>query len=521
MRVTRWQAEALRSLTGAYDFLLYDCENSRPARRQLRHAAYYFLNLFTVRNPWTRSQPLPADLPVVATTGFDSVYRGSWQSLPDELLRQIRRDQPVAIVKFGMGLLEIPPNDQLAVPILSYHHGNPERFRGRPAGLHEMLSDSPVVGQVVQRLSNTLDAGDILAFAETKTLAHSYRATLVEAYRHSPLLLRQAVANCIAGRSRTPASWGKNFRLPGNLLVLRFLFKQWCSAARRLTYGLVQEKRWAVATTGVTDEVTMESLTQALTQSANWRVLPTPPACRFIADPFFHPTGGLLVEGLNRRSSRGEILHVAEGTVCRLSGYGGHYSYPATILDDGRWWIVPEISDWSAAHAFPLAASGLGEAVELRIPGRPRLLDPTVFRHGGSIYLFANLATEGASVLRLWSAPGIPADFVEHPASPILISPNGARMGGNLCRIDGKLIRVGQDLSRRYGDGLRFFEITEIDQHRYREQEAGLFRFEHCRGPHTLNLEQGRAAFDFYVECFAPLAGIRRLREKYAARRPA
>lgn len=91
-------------------------------------------------------------------------------------------------------------------------------------------------------------------------------------------------------------------------------------------------------------------------------------------------------------------------------------------------------------------------------------------------------------------------------------------MAGGIVRLGGDLIRVGQDLRRGYGDGLNFFRITHIDQHRYDEELIRDFRFDHCSGPHTINLKEGSAAFDFYDERFSVFAGIRRLKERRAAR---
>ncbi len=90
-----------------------------------------------------------------------------------------------------MGLLRVPSG--LACPILSYHHGDPREYRGRPAGFYELMNGKTAVGQVVQVLSETLDAGEVVAFAETKAHAHSWQRTMAEAYRASPLLLAAAV----------------------------------------------------------------------------------------------------------------------------------------------------------------------------------------------------------------------------------------------------------------------------------------------------------------------------------------
>lgn len=513
--LARWQAEGLETLADEAEFVVYSCTTPPPATRRLRHAFYYLLNLFTVRNRMTRRVSLPSGLRIVRICQFAAVSDGRWQSLPRKLLDTIAGDRPAVLVKFGMGLLRVPPAEQLAVPILSFHHGNPAEFRGRPAAFYELDQGRPVVGQVVQILSDRLDCGRIAAAAETKALAHSYRATLVEAYRHSPLLLAPAIRAAVAGTARHPAQSGPAYSLPGNWMVTRFVFARFRAAVAHVLYGLTYEKRWSVATAPAPNRPTVPSLTDRLADESSWTAVPTPPGSRFVADPFFHPDGGLLVEAMSAASGRGVIVyHGAEPR--RLSRRGGHFSYPA-VVDR---WLVPETSDWSPTMAFPLADAGLGEPFELAIPGRPRLLDPTPFRHGAGLFVFGNVASEGPSVLRLWFADTLEGQFEEHPASPIRISPNGARMAGIPIVMEDGLVRVGQDLRRGYGDGITFFRVTRLDRQHYEEEEIGMFRFANRRGPHTLNLGRGGdMAFDHYVDSFSLLAGLRRWKERRAARR--
>ena len=518
-RLARWQADALKTLSGETEFVIYSCETGAPAKRELRHSLYYLLNLLTIRNRQTRSVELPEGLRVVARRTFRAEREGAWQRLPAELLKFVDEDRPAVLIKFGMGLLRIPPVDRLDVPILSYHHGDAAQFRGRPAGFYELLLGKTTVGQIVQILSDKLDAGRIVAAAETKAVAHSYRSTLVEAYRHSPLLLPIAVRNAIEGIAWEPPEWGQVYRLPGNATVLRFVFQRLRNSITHLLYGLLREKRWKVATVPIPGPLTVELLLDRLADRAEWRPLATPIGYRFLADPFPHPESGWLVEAMNSTTSRGEIFRATENGLRRISGRAGHLSYPAPIALDRGFYVVPEMSDWSAASAYPLSENGLSDPFELRIPDRPRLLDPTPFRHGDAVFLFGNVTSEGASVLRLWVADTLDGEFAEHPASPILISPNGARMAGTPTMIDGRLIRVGQDLRGGYGDGIALFDVTRIDRNHYAERKVGEFKFAKVRGPHTLNLARGEMAFDYYDDAFSPLAGIRRIKEWRAARR--
>jgi hypothetical protein len=512
-----WQADALRRLGPDVAFVIYDCLNSRPERRRLRFALYYLLNLFTVRNPLTRRADVPADLHMLACRPFESEWEGVWQRLPGALLKQIRGDAPDVLVKFGMGLLRVPDATELPVPILSYHHGNPERFRGRPAGFYEMLSGERVMGQVVQRLSNALDSGEVAATAETRVVPHSYRSTLMQAYAVSPLLLAPAIRTVLAEAAAKPAHPGRNYRLPGNLTVLRLVAAMAKRALARLGYGLFKEKIWRVAT--VAAEANIGSVMAAMEDRRCWSEVPTPRGYRFLADPFFHPDGGLLVEGLATRSARGRLLWIDGGRARVVSGRGGHFSYPCCLEVAGSCFVIPEVSDWAPALAYPIAGERLGEPFELALPGRPRLLDPTGFVHGGVVYLFGNVAAEGGGVLRLWSGDRLDGEFVEHPASPIRISPDGGRMGGAIVELDNRLMRIGQDFRGGYGDGLSFFHIQRIDRDTYVEERAGGFRLKGVHGPHTLNLAPGRAVFDYYAERVSPLAGWRRFTDRRAAGR--
>jgi len=515
-KLTRWQAEALDQLGTETEFLIYNCTNARPGRRRLRYAPYYLLNLISLRSDRTRQVPLPIAIATNPILDFECEQDGAWQKLPDALIEQIRQDRPVLIVKFGMGLLKVPDPDRLPIPILSYHHGDPRRFRGRPAGFYELLQGDQIVGQVVQILSNRLDSGRVVAYAETKVHRHSYRATMCEAYAVSPLLLPQAVRAVLEGRTLEISPAGKAYRLPPPLTVLRFALQRSSSKFRRLAYGMFVEKAWQVAEAPRLQPEAFPS--SPFPPRAAWRKLDQPRGYRFLADPFYHPDGdGILVEAMRSSTGLGEVLHMSAKGVRPLLAGPGHYSYPATHSEGGTSFLVPEVCEWSRPKLYRLneAAQEVGE---LKLPRSCRLIDPTLFERDRTIFLFANLASEGAGVLRLWTAPSLMAPFEEHPQSPLLISPAGARMGGAIIEQDGDLYRVGQDGRDQYGDGVIAFRIEELSPLIYRETEIDRLRFKERRGPHTLNFNSDSALFDYYQQRFSLTAGLRRLRARWHLR---
>jgi hypothetical protein len=512
LKLARWQADALAELRGCTNVTIYNCLNSPPSRKRLKHLLYYALNLVTVRNRYTRASRLPDDLPIVETIDFAAEQEGSWQRLPETLLRRIAKDPPHAIIKFGMGLLRVPAD--LAAPILSYHHGDPAAFRGRPAGFYELLQGQPVMGQIVQILSNTLDAGSVVAFADTKVHRHSYRATLEEAYRHSRYLLQPAIENAVAGRTIGKTSAGKVYRLPSNLTVARFLAQRLARSVQHLFYGAFMEKRWQVSTASVSAAPLLSGAADAFPAPARWKLVEGPKDYRFFADPFFHPrSGGLLLEALSRKSNKGEILHFDGNDWHRLSPPSFHFSYPGGFEHEGSAYLLPETADWSPPRLYRMADGRLDEAGELDLPGRPHLLDATLHASNGMFYLFANVATEGSSVLRLWMSPSLHGPFLEHPASPVRVSAAGSRMAGSLIETDNGLVRIGQDARGQYGDGILFFRVDRLNSTDYSEALCSELRFADRKGPHTLNFSGNEAVFDWYADRFSMLAGWRRLNQ--------
>jgi hypothetical protein len=519
-RASRFGIKALDALAGCDEISVFSCLNTRIRRRAFRHAAYYALNLLSVRNRLTSYVPVSmCRKPIAETVEFESGYEGAWQTLPPEIVEKLGAFD--VVVKLGLGLLRVPPADRLPTPILSWHHGDPDRYRGRPAGFWEMVDGAPLMGQIVQILSNKLDSGSVVAFAETRVHPHSYRATLIEAYGVSPLLLNEAVRNALAGRTLEKSASGRNCRLPSNLAVLRFAAKMALGFAKRLAYGAFFEKGWCVSEAPLaSDEVATVAEGRHFPPPESWRTLPTPPGYTFLADPFpSREPPGILVEALSRRTALGEILLVGEQGAKPLVSGRSHFSYPATFKAGMEMFIVPEMEQAGRQRRFRLSGGAAEDAGPLEIDGASRIIDPTLVEHEGRVYLLGNDAALGSTALFLWSAASMDAPFVRHPLSPILISPRGGRMAGAVADIDGRLIRFGQSFVGDYGEGVFAFEIERMTAEDYCERRIGEIRFGDRQGPHTINFDDGRVVFDWYHKRFSALAGARRLKSWLGANR--
>ena len=202
------------------------------------------------------------------------------------------------IVKFGMNLLKDPNLLRAKFGVLSFHHGDPTKFRGRPAGFYELKQHANEIGAVVQELSNNLDAGAMRAFGKYQIYAHSYRRTLEALYVNSALLLRQAILNCLDERTLDIAPIGRNYRLPSNFSVVRFSLLMINQKMKRLFFGLFQHRQWQIAQA----KHLSFAVENPETKIPLLKTLPIPYGVGFIADPFVLPNGEVICEATLKNS---------------------------------------------------------------------------------------------------------------------------------------------------------------------------------------------------------------------------
>lgn len=509
-KVSVWQRNALLGVAADHHLFLIKCPPAPAPRRKFKYAAYYALNIAAVRNRLTKKVPAEsAGLRYEGQTFFEPDFEGAWALLPKSLLTWLRQHEVDVVVKFGLGLLRVPAEADLPIPILSFHHGDPRAYRGRPAGFYEMLHRKAFVGQVVQVLSNRLDQGEVLAFGETRVVPHSYRETLIAAFSLSQTLLRKALHAFSSGEKVDLEPEGPLYRLPRNSAVFRLLFWSVLSALKRVFYGLFIEKRWEVSLVRSGGGSPLSSVCQLESRHLEWSTLRREPEYSFYADPFFFEDHHIVVEAMCRRTGKGQILLIGADEVEKIRGFGGHVSYPAPVLVNGETLLLPEVSSWRPPALFSIDQGKASLAAELDIDVAG-LLDPTLFQHNGRFYLFGNDTRTGPSILRLWAASSVTGRFEEHPASPIRTSARGSRMAGALFYENGEIFRLGQDFRRGYGDGVLLFRIVELTEERYSEEYLESLTFGDVRGPHTMNFRNGEILFDWYVERLSPFAGISR-----------
>jgi hypothetical protein len=507
-QLEQWQIEALDFVENKLDIkLILNCNNTSNKKNFLKNFFYYFINLFCLKNFYTKKVDFQT-LPDIQVMNFNSIYNGSWQRIPDEVLDSISKKEIKVILKFGMSLLTIT-NDMEHFDILSFHHGDPEKYRGRPAGFYEILNNAERIGTIVQKLSNKLDAGSVYAKGYSKIFHHSYKLTALNFFKNSKYILNQALINYSLDITLPQNGYGKNYKLPSNLQALTFFCKLMFRKFKRVLYGTFFEKSWNI---GVFQdfELKLPSISLLKSQASIPKIYKS---FSFYADPFYSSDGSLIrVEALNKLTGLGEIIELDSRTLelkakC-LSG--DHYSYPFSFAEDQNEYLMPEVASHSSQAIY---LSKIDKYKKIFIKGieKQRVVDSTLFKHNEVYFLFCSPEESSFDNLSLFYSDTLFGEYLPHPLNPIVLDPSSARMGGRIKLLNGQILRFGQNNSYDYGKSLSISKISIIDKANYQEEVIGAIDFRDTFGPHTIDILDNKYVVDFYTQQFSLLAGYRRM----------
>ena len=145
-----------------------------------------------------------------------------------------------------------------------------------------------------------------------------------------------------------------------------------------------------------------------------------------------------------------------------------HLSYPQVFEAEGGVFMIPESARAGGvrlyrASPFPDQWACVGTLLE------GAYYDPSIVEFDGRWWMFA---MDESHSLRLFHAPHLQGDWVEHPQSPIVRHcRRTARPGGRILKLDGALVRFAQDGEQTYGSRLWGFRIHTLTTDAYGETE--------------------------------------------------
>ena len=506
-QVPLWSMKALKqSAIHFQEILVLNVENKHSKKIQLRFFCYYVLNILMMKN--NLNKKVNFDLgnsfsKKIRYINFNSKIKKNWEFFPEKIISYININNYDLMIKFGMGLLTIPKNLNLRYGVLSYHHGDPKSYRGRPAGFYEILNSEKKMGVIIQRINNKLDGGVVVGKIFSPIYNFSYKKTLYTAYCNSIPLLSKSIINIKKNQLPKSETEGRIYRLPKNILVLKFIKKLFNNLLNRLFDIFFKEKIWDIS-------LVRGDFKYLKTYKLNDKPkIISKNNYKFNADPFFLDKKTILFEGLNKYSKKGEII-INDGFKNKklLGDSKNHFSYTCFFKIGNENYLLPEMSSSEVQKIYKIENAEIKDSQELDSFKSIKLIDPTYFFHDEVHYIFGGKRETANYMLHLWLCEGniFKEGFIEHPLSPIVINPFGSRMAGNILIYKNMMLRFGQNNTSKYGDGIVIHKINLLNKYDYQEEIIDSISFENHGGPHTINSLNGDTIFDYYEEKVNPLA---------------
>ncbi|WP_137283448.1 formyltransferase family protein [Halorussus salinisoli] len=146
--------------------------------------------------------------------------------LPDHAVETV--GEADTAIRFGFGILKGDVLDAPEHGVLSFHHGDLRKYRGMPSGFWEYLHDEDTAGVTLQKLSETLDGGEIAAYEPVDIAdAPTWPDVRRRLFAVSDDVLVKGIRNVSQGvEPQSPDDLGDLYSLPEGGDVLKYVVKE-------------------------------------------------------------------------------------------------------------------------------------------------------------------------------------------------------------------------------------------------------------------------------------------------------
>ncbi len=349
----------------------------------------------------------------------------------------------------------------------------------------EVAQGSPVCSASIVWHDVSLDAGRAIRKAE---LSCSQGLHVTEA-AEQPLVaaIRMLAELCVEiqgepeqfdARVRAASSrrLEASVEFPSNFEAARFAAGKLIRSAR-LRWSSGKDARWFIAMrpnrgASITDPGALDL--------SGFRDIALPVSVAAMADPFLWEFQGrqyLLFEELAVGQARGRLGCVellpdgscSEMTILLERRY--HLSYPCVVASGGDLFLLPETAGANRIELYQFSRFPDSlELVAMPVEG-VALVDTTPVCIDSRWYFFTTTREPFLETV-LFTSEKLEGPWSLHPASPVSTSVRSCRSAGQLFWRDGRLFRLTQDCSVRYGYGITISEVTRLTPREFEERPA-------------------------------------------------
>jgi hypothetical protein len=433
---------------------------------------------------------------------------------PDDAVARLRAQELDVLLRFGFRILKGAALSSARYGVWSFHHGDNTINRGGPAGFWEVMEGHRATGAVLQRLTEQLDAGHVIARSYAATEMLSFRRNRAKFYWIAAQLLPQALRRLRdegPEQIEQPARWeAYSQRLsvaPTSGEIVRLFLRLAKRLVERKWISVTEREQWIVAyrfTKGMPDSNDVPDGVMYRFQELQ------PPKDRIWADPFpaAHEGRHFLFYEEKPYASHAHLC-VAEldekgrpGAHRIVLRQPYHLSYPHVFRWNGGWYMVPETYQQRRVELYRTDSFPDGWTLQATLLENVEAVDPTIFEHDGRWWLSFASSVRGtyeASALHFYHAPSPLGPWEPHRNNPVKVDVRSARPAGRVFHHEGRLYRPAQDGSPRYGSAIVMHELLELTPTSFREEEVARISpawRPGLTGTHTINAAGGLTAID-------------------------
>lgn len=205
-----------------------------------------------------------------------------------------------------------------------------------------------------------------------------------------------------------------------------------------------------------------------------------------LADPFlfvhhdflylFYESKRFFSPGVLKMVKTSDLEHWSEPVTVLREPY--HLSYPFVFKDNGYVYMIPETCAVGEIRLYKADDDNLTHFSFVKtLIEQPRNCeirmgygDSSIYKKEGVYYLMTMLQyEEPINTLELYVSKHLQGPYKPHPCSPIITSMKVGRNAGSWIGYKGKLYRVSQDCTNRYGDNVNVSEIITLSETEYSE----------------------------------------------------
>lgn len=439
-----------------------------------------------------------------------------------QTLDQIKAHNPDVIIRFGFRILRGEILNLAPLGVWSYHHGDPQAYRGGPPCFWEVINQEQTTGAAILQLSEKLDDGLILyqSWAQTDPLSVQRNANKVfwsSSFFIARVLQEIALLGIIDWKLKVQNSQPKSQKnipilTPPNFstMLLAWIGLWSRNFSRKLAEGS-KKPYWEI--TVAKSNPKEDILTQPLDFNSIKPPVNSMAKGSFWADPFPIEHQGktyVFFEDFDYPSNKGRIAvgnwdGISFSETQTVLEEDWHLSYPFIYEENGFQYLIPESGDAGKLFIYQaLEFPTKWEKLSVFFDGEAH--DPTIIKKDDLYWLFVNKrphpGTSAFVELNAYSSPDLlNPTWTPHALNPIVSDVRSSRPAGRIFEQGVKLYRPAQDSGKRYGHRIKIQEIKKLTETSFEEVTVRILEGDEEKGilgTHTFNFTTNWIFSDAY-----------------------